>query len=286
MTTDAQRPSEQDLEDFRGSQFQTDHVTVDAERELAQLVFVLDFQELQPSVARLRDWALAALAPQSGEVAVDVGCGTGAEVRRIAALVGPDGRSVGVEPHAGLRTTAVQRAAGTTADFVDGDATHLPFEDASVDVLRCERVYQHLADPQAAADEVARVLRPGGRAVILDSDWGTAVTHPGDPDVVGRYRASMNGRIANPYSGRLLRTQLQKAGLVVDPDIGSQALVFPDEMTSNPIIVRTNAAEAVKEGVLTQAEAEQLEADIVTATARGEAFVSVTMYAVVGRKPA
>lgn len=277
---------DQDLDNFRGSQFQTDHVVQDAERELAQLVFVLDFQEQQPSVVRLRDWALAALAPQLGEVAVDVGCGTGAEVRRLAGLVGPAGRSVGIEPHPGLRATATERAAGTTAEFVDGDAVHLPFDDASVDVLRCERVFQHLADPQAAADEVARVLRPGGRAVIVDSDWATAITHPGDPDVVDRYRRSSWTRIANPFSGRLLRTQLQRAGLSVDPDIGSQALVFPDEMTSNPVIIRTNAGEAVKEGVMTEGEAEQLARDVSLAATRGEAFLAVTMYAVVGRKPA
>ena len=40
-------------------------------------------------------------------------------------------------------------------------------------MIWCERVLQHLHDPQAAIDDFARVLRPGGRAVLLDSDHAT-----------------------------------------------------------------------------------------------------------------
>jgi SAM-dependent methyltransferase len=52
--------------------------------------------------------------------------------------------------------------------FTAGTADRLPFEDGSVDVLRCERVLQHLDEPEDARRD-ARVLRPGGRAVVLDS---------------------------------------------------------------------------------------------------------------------
>ena len=123
--------------------------------------------------------------------------------------------------------------------MVAGDALDLPFEDGSVDVLRCERVWQHLPDPQAAAAEVARVLAPGGRAAILDTDWGTAVSRVGDPDVQRRVNEASWRRMANPFAGRHLRAQLQRAGLVVRPDIGSSALLLPDEMMMQPGGART-----------------------------------------------
>lgn len=273
-----------ELDDFRGESFQKDHVAADADAELAGLVFVLDAQERLPSVQRLRAWSLAAIAPQAGDVAVDIGCGTGAEVCRMAALVRPAGRAVGIEPHPGLRAVAETRAADSGAEFVDGEALALPFDDASVDVVRCERVFQHLPDPAGAAREIGRILRPGGRAVVIDSDWASAVARPADPDVLRRYNESMWRRIPNPFAGRDLRAQLQEAGLVVDADIGSTAVVFPDVLLADPVMLRVNCGLAVQEGALTQDEADHFVTEFTQAAQRGEAFLAVTMFAVVARQ--
>ena len=264
--------------------FQRGHVATDADAELASLVFVLDAQEENAAVHRLRDWTMTALDPRPGETAVDVGCGTGAEVRRFAGLVGPDGRAVGVEPHPGLRAVAVERAEGTGAELVDGDALALPFADGSVDVLRCERVWQHLHDPAAAAREVARVLAPGGRAAIVDTDWATAVMTPADPGFERRYNEAAWRRMANPFSGRHLRGLLRGAGLTVDDEIGSAALVMPDEMLRNAQFFLLNAALSVEEGVITQEEVDAHVRGVQAALDAGEAFLSVTMYAVVARR--
>jgi SAM-dependent methyltransferase len=281
MATEQAVPAE--LDEFRGESFQRGHVAADTDVELTGLVFVLDAQEQLPSVQRLRDWSLSAIAPAAGDVAVDVGCGTGAEVRRLAGLVGPDGRAVGVEPHPGLRAVAAERSAGQRIELVDGDAAALPFPDGSVDVIRCERVFQHLPDPSGAAREIARVLRPGGRAVVIDSDWGSVVSRPGDPDVLRRYNEAMWQRMPNPFAGRDLRSQLQDAGLGIDPDIGSTAVVFPDAFLANPVMLRINADLAVAEGAITRAEADVLVDGFVAAAAEGEAFLAVTMFAVVAR---
>ena len=65
----------------------------------------------------------------------------------------PDGRAIGVEPNAKLREIAEARAtAAARVSFVAGLAGDLPLADGSVDVLWCERVLQHLSDPQAAID--------------------------------------------------------------------------------------------------------------------------------------
>lgn len=255
---------------------------------VATLVALLDAQEQQPAVRRLRDWAFEALAPQPGESVVDVGAGTGTELRRLAQAVAPNGRAVGVEPNPGLREEAAKRAAlmGSAATFVDGDAADLPFADGAVHVLRCERVFQHLTDPQAAAHEFARVLAPHGRVAVLDSDWGTVISHPGDPDLVRRYTEANQRRMPNPFSARHLPAQLRTAGLVVDHDIGSAALIMPPRALLGSGVVHRNADAAVEEGVLTREEADELLADAMAAARNGTAFFSVTMYAVIARKPA
>jgi len=253
---------------------------------VATLVAILDAQEQQPAVRRLRDWAFEALAPQPGESVVDVGAGTGTELRRLAEAVAPDGRAVGIEPNPGLREEASRRAAltGSAATLMAGDAADLPFADGAVHVLRCERVFQHLPDPQAAAHEFARVLAPDGRVAVLDSDWGTVISHPGDPDLVRRYAEANWRRMANPFAARNLPNQLRVAGLVVDDDIGSAALVMPPRVLLGSGLIHRNADVAVEEGALSREEADRFLADAMAAASAGTAFFSVTMFGVVARK--
>lgn len=262
--------------------FHRGNVAEDAAADTAGQVFVLDMQESLPGVLRLRDWAMTALAPQPGETAVDVGSGTGAEVRRLATAVGETGRAIGVEPHPGLRAVAVERSAGTAATYLDAEATALPFDDASVDVIRCERVFQHLTDPAGAVREFARVLRPGGRVVVIDSDWGTAVQAPGDPDLVRRLSDFRDARSPNPHAGRHLPGQFARAGLAVDPDIAATAVVPP--IAALMVLMQKTVDEAVAAGVVTQPEADGLLAEVRTAQEAGEAFMAVTMFAVLGRR--
>ena len=267
--------------------FRHAEIGVGGDAQTERLSMLLDLQAAQPAVIRLRDWAFERLAPAPGETAVDVGSGTGANTARLAATVGPGGSATGVEPNPALREVATRRAqaTGSTAVFVDGTAGALPLPDASVDVLVCERVLQHVDDPDAAVREFARVLRPGGRVALLDSDWATGITHPGDPDVLARYRAFQLTQWANPFSGRLLKGQLLAAGLAVDPDIGSSALVLPDEALREGGMLAMSGAAAVQAGVVTQAEVDALVDGVAAASASGEAFVSVTMFAVIGRRP-
>lgn len=282
MSTESEQPLALTPESFRRG-----NVAADPDADLAAQIYVLDLQEQLPGVQRLRDWTLAALDPRPGERAVDLGCGTGTEVRRLAGLIGAAGEAVGVEPHAGMRAEAEARAAAASVEarFVDGDALALPFPDESVDVVRCERVFQHLPDPDGAAREIARVLAPGGRAVVMDSDWATAVQSMGDPDVVRRLNESGWGRMANPFSGRRLRGQLHRAGLEVDPDIAATAVVLPDEVIRQMQLFRMQMALAVEEGAISADEAAALERDILAAVDAGEAFFAVTMFAVLGRRP-
>lgn len=131
---------------------------------------------------------------------------------------------------------------------------------------------------------MARVLAPGGRAVLVDSDWGTSVMSMGDPDVVRRINASAWRAMANPFSGRLLRGQLHRAGLAVDPDIAATAALVPDDVIRQLDLVRVPLDLAAAGGEISSEEAATFEQDVVAAVDAGEAFFSVTMFAVLGRR--
>lgn len=111
---------------------------------------------------------------QPGHRVLDVGCGPGSDARAMAARVEPGGEVVGVDRDEEMIEQARSRpAAGTPVRFVLADAYALPFEDASFDGCRSDRVFQHLDEPERALAECFRVLKPGGRCVVADADWGT-----------------------------------------------------------------------------------------------------------------
>jgi hypothetical protein len=144
-------------------------------------------------------------------------------------------------------------------------------------------VFQHLSEPDRAAAEVARVLRPGGRGVIVDSDWGTAIMHPGDPLILQKILDVMLSHTANPHSGRLLPGQLTSAGLVVE-DIGTEALIQDPGDVTGPLVQMMTAA-AIAEGAITDVQSVELLDQLNAAARSGDFHMSVTMFAYLVRKP-
>ncbi|GAB3576738.1 class I SAM-dependent methyltransferase [Amycolatopsis endophytica] len=251
---------------------------------ITYLAGVLDAQASTPGVRRLRAWAHDALAVRAGERVLEIGCGTGSEVQVLAAAAGGDGEAVGLDRNEEMLALASDRArtAGSAARFVPGDVHAIPFADASFDAVLCERVFQHLTDPVAAVTEIARVVRPGGRVVLVDTDWATSILHPGDPETVAAMLRGMVTRSADAAAGRKLAGWLSGAGLTV-ADHGSQALISEYESvrdTMLPMLIEN----ATGTGEISQEQGHRLLADLAEGAARGDFHMSVTMFGVLARR--
>ena len=160
----------------------------------------------------------------------------------------------------------------------------IPLPDGSVDVLWCERVLQHVPDAGAAIAEFARVLRPGGRALLLDSDHDSRVESDVDPAVSRAMTTAFMGQLANPTAARHIPRQAIEAGLHVDPDVGSSALVYPQEVLRDSHLSRLSAEQAVADGLITQEQADRALAAQADAARQGWAFWAVTVFGFVCRK--
>jgi ubiquinone/menaquinone biosynthesis C-methylase UbiE len=102
---------------------------------------------------------------------LDIGCGTGTWIAMVAGCDLPARRLVGLDYADAMCRLARKKAAAVGDDrlhFVRGDAEHLPFEDASFDVLTCSNSFHHYPHQAAAIGEMRRVLRPGGRLMMVD----------------------------------------------------------------------------------------------------------------------
>jgi ubiquinone/menaquinone biosynthesis C-methylase UbiE len=113
-----------------------------------------------------------AIAPiEQDAVVVDIGCGAGTDLLLAARHIGANGRAIGVDMTAAMRERAMagaQSAGLMNVEVRDGDATNLPVEDSTVDVVISNGVLNLVPDKTRAVREIARVLKPGGRVQIAD----------------------------------------------------------------------------------------------------------------------
>lgn len=194
-----------------------------------------------PDVIGQRQTILRALALQPGERAIDIGSGPGLLACEMAVAVGTGGRICGVDVSENMLALARARrppAASGPIEYQEADAHTLPYADASFDVAVCTQVYEYVDDVPAALLELGRVLRPGGRALVLDTDWDSIVWRSGDDDRMRRVLRAWDGHLADPHLPRRLTGLLGDAGFSVtqraaipllnvgyDPDTYSAGLI-------------------------------------------------------------
>ena len=166
-----------------------------------------------PDVAATRIAVFRMAAPRLGESVLDVGCGPGFLLRELAAAVGSSGRAVGVDLSDPMISLAAQRCGGfDNVRLERGDALSLPFNTAAFDLATALQVYAYVAELDQALAELARVVRPGGRVVILDTDFSGVVWESRDRERMRRVLAAYDRHVAWPDLPRILPRRLHAAG--------------------------------------------------------------------------
>lgn len=128
---------------------------------------------------------VAATSPP-GATVLEVGCGPGHLAILLAREHDLDVTGLDLDPDMITRAEANAKRAATpaakTPKFVTGDAAALPFEDAAFDLVLSTFSLHHWTDAKSGLNEMARVLRPGGRVLIWDFKGGHLPIHPTVPD--------------------------------------------------------------------------------------------------------
>jgi SAM-dependent methyltransferase len=262
---------------------------VDAQPDPATLAASLEVRGRNAAHARVVRRFLGFVPVRPRDRVLEVGCGTGAVLRHLAAKVGAAGQVVGVDPSQQLLAAARRGLPAEPGSppiaLHEGDGAQLPFEDGRFDVTLAVTVLLHVADPMVVVKEMLRVTRVGGRVAVQDQDFGTvALAHP-DRVLTERILTGVAEHIyAEPWSGRRLLGLLRAAGLT---QVRLQTDVFQDTTLApySKTFLERRAERAVRFGLVDEAEAQRW-LDVLTARVAVGAFVlTMNYYGVVGVKP-
>jgi ubiquinone/menaquinone biosynthesis C-methylase UbiE len=171
--------------------------------------------------------------------ALDIGCGTGFLSLEMA---GRGHRVTGVDFAPAMLSEARRKAAerGAAVRFEEADAEQLPFAAGSFDLTVCRHVLWTLPHPEAAIDEWMRVLRPGGRLAVIDSQFDPSVLQAGPQNARSSAEYAQIGDKL-PFLGGRPQTEIEALfrthGLT---DVGGDAV---------PDLVQAQAQRMVAEGM-------------------------------------
>lgn len=171
---------------------------------------------LTPDVVAQRMRVLDLLAPKPGERILDIGVGPGLLAHDLARLVGESGKVVGLDTAPAMIAMAKARLSGfPQCECVEGEATKPGLADGTFDAAVSTQVYEYVPDMPAALSALHRVLRPGGRTLILDTDWRSIVWHSSDKTRMEKVLACWDDHLADPHLPATLGPMLKQAGFSV-----------------------------------------------------------------------
>ncbi|MEE8348649.1 MAG: methyltransferase domain-containing protein [Acidobacteriota bacterium] len=256
----------------------------DRQGETEVLMNFLDAIDGLSSVKQYKQRMLDAVPVQPGDRILEIGCGVGLEAQRLANLVGPQGRIVGIDKSELMISEARRRIAGTSLpiEFHVGDVHQLDFADGSFDLCRSERVLLYLEDVQCALEEMLRVVRPGGKLVLFDLDYGGVVVDAPDCELTRRIGQILTDSAPHGWIGRQLPRFFRSHGLL-DVAIASHSILL-----SYPLFRRVTEGpleRLVGTGELTEDEVAVWLADLEEADREKHFFCAVLGFIVSGKKP-
>lgn len=146
-----------------------------------------------------------------GQRVLDYGCGPGFMSEGMANIVGLSGHVFGVDLNQAFVNKANKRVRSLDhISFHPMQNNRVPLEDGSVDRILCKNVLEYVPSLRDTLAELARVLRPDGRFLVIDSDWKFMFVEPWGYDKTARFFEAASIAFKTPEIGRRLRYEMSE----------------------------------------------------------------------------
>lgn len=256
--------------------------------EAAEMAAFLETRAGFPDQVAIDRTLLDVLNPAPGERLLEVGCGSGLLCRQIAGRAAPGGHVTGIDVSFEMVVAARQHAArmGSKSQvvFEVGQAEALSYPAGAFDAALAARLMLHVAEPARVVGELRRVVRSGGRVVLMDWDFDTVAVDHSNRELTRRllhWRSDHYG--GNNWSGRQLAGLANGAGLQ-EVQVTPAVLVARDECAGFTQSLWRAAQRACEAGAITPIERDAWLAELQARIAAGRFFASITYFIVLGYK--
>lgn len=228
-----------------------------------------------------------ALALQAGEQVLEIGTGPGFEPYELATVLGPTGHLHAIDTSETMLQLSRQRCADQPwVEFQSADASLLPFNDDTFDAAVVVQVYEYVGEVTAALTELYRVLQPGGRAAVVDTDWRSIVWESSDPARMARVLNVFEEHLVHPCLNRVLPGLLKQPGFALKHAqiLSAFDLAFTDDRFSYGLAQLIGDFVVGRQG-LSRDDVEAWQEDLNQANQEGRYFFSLNQYLYLAIKP-
>ena len=233
---------------------------------------------------KIKSYALLQLT--QGMKVLDAGCGLGDDAFRIAELIMPGGKVIGLDASVAMieKARSHELATKLPVQFQVGDVKALPFADNSFARCRIDRVLQHISQPQKAISELVRVLEPHGLLLAYDNDWGTFSVTSQHVEITRIIENLWSDSFTNNRIGRHLCDHFISCGLS-DIKIYPGTCVINDFQTADKVYnLQKTVQKAIAEGMISASQGNGWIEELIHRTQNGSFMAALTAYTVIGEK--
>jgi len=255
-----------------------------SKEDLSDFIKKLELQALETAEERLPLYLEVGL--KDAKLILDVGCGSGIVTRDIARLT--KGKVVGIDGSEDMIEVAKDiLKVFKNVELRVGNAENLPFEDNTFNLVTCNLVLMWADNPQKVANEMARVVKPGGKVLAsLEPDYGGKLHWPENPKIdpifAGR---AIKERGGDPHIGRKLRLIFVRAGLETKVGIGNNRIWSCEEDKAYYLHARDFYVKALKNAGLSEKEIDKWEYDYLKSLDEGVQLNFFPQFYAIGKKP-
>lgn len=269
-------------------------IEVGDQRDMAQATFYTDhWQHIEDERVKRYEqmfvWRedyeelLAPLNLQPASRVLDFGCGPGFVSLGMANIVGSTGRVYGVDLNKQFVSAASQRAADLEQiSFHAVENGTIPLANNTVDRVLCKNVLEYVPSVSSTLKEIRRVLEPGGRAFVIDSDWRFVVVEPWGAERTARFFDAASVAFKTPEIGRVLRSSLLAAGF---KSVDVQIRAGIDTTGGSLSVLRNMASYASKFDSMQSKEASAMILEAENAVRAGTFLFTLPQFLVTGINP-
>ena len=259
---------------------------VDQSDDQEKLVTCLSEIRNHPFFRSVKEESFNLLQISPGDIILEIGCGPLDDVHIMAERCSPGGQVIGSDISSSLVSLAKKNINPPNLSYIRMDGQFSAIRSGVCDVVREDRVLQHVHSPGQVIGEMFQVLKPGGRCVLFEPDWANFIIDGRDEAVTRAILNFWSDQFACGQIGRKLRRLCLNAGF-------SDVIVYPQTMIISSLkeaeaifSVTENAMRASAAGLVSQQAAVEFISDLTRLDERGLFFGSFTGYLVVGAKRA